>query len=256
MNALAGKVALVTGGNGGIGFGMADALAAAGADVVIWGTNPDKTADAEQRLHAHGGRVLAQLVDVADEQAVIGAMASAAEVMGRLDFVAANSGRGARAASFDEMSTESWHRVMALNLDGAFWTLREAARHMVERAKAGDPGGSLVAISSTSVIHGAPANQAYGASKGALLPMVKGIAVEYGRYDIRANAILPGWTRSEMTVPLQAWDKFNEKAIGRVPVRRWGEPEDFGGIAVYLASDASRFHTGDAIVIDGGYTVF
>lgn len=253
---LTGKVALVTGGNGGIGLGMADALAAAGADVVIWGTNPEKTAAAEAKLAGHGRRVSSAIVDVADEAAVVDAMAQAAAEMGRLDFVAANSGRGARSPSFDAMTTESWRHVMSLNLDGAFWTLREAAKHMIERAKAGDPGGSLVAISSTSTIHGAPANQAYGASKGALLPLIKGIAVEYGKYDIRANAILPGWTRSEMTAPLQAWDKFNDKAIGRVPVRRWGEPEDFGGIAVYLASDASRFHTGDAIVIDGGYTVF
>ncbi|WP_338468360.1 SDR family oxidoreductase [Novosphingobium sp. ZN18A2] len=253
---LGGKVALVTGGNGGIGLGMAEALAAAGADVMIWGTNREKTKAAEKQLRSHGGRVESAIVDVADESAVVDAMGSAAEAMGRLDFVAANSGRGARSPSFHEMTTESWHHVMALNLDGAFWTLREAAKHMVARAEAGDRGGSLVAISSTSVIHGAPANEAYGASKGALIPMVKGIAVEYGKHDIRANAILPGWTRSEMTAPLQAWDKFNEKAIGRVPVRRWGEPEDFGGIAVYLASDASRFHTGDTFVIDGGYTVF
>ena len=97
---------------------------------------------------------------------------------------------------------------------------------------------------------------AYGASKGALLPLTKALAVEYGKHGIRANAILPGWTRSDMTAPLQAWDTFDAKAIGRVPLRRWGEPEDFGGIAVYLASDASRFHTGDTLVIDGGYTVF
>ncbi|MDE2562710.1 MAG: SDR family oxidoreductase [Sphingomonadales bacterium] len=253
---LGGKVALVTGGNGGIGLGMADALAAAGADVAIWGTNPDKTAAAAAKLREHGGRVHTAIVDVASESAVVDAMGATAEAMGRLDFVAANSGRGARSPSFHEMTTETWHHVMALNLDGAFWTLREAAKNMVARAQAGDPGGSLLAVSSTSAIHGAPANQAYGASKGALLPMVKGIAVEYGKYDIRANAILPGWTRSEMTAPLQAWDKFNEKAIGRVPVRRWGEPEDFGGIAVYLASDASRFHTGDSFVIDGGYTIY
>jgi NAD(P)-dependent dehydrogenase (short-subunit alcohol dehydrogenase family) len=154
------------------------------------------------------------------------------------------------------MTTELWRTVMGVNLDGAFWTLREAAKHMAARSQAGDPGGSLLVISSTSAIHGAPRNQAYAASKGAVIPLMRGIAVEYGRYGIRANAVLPGWTRSDMTAPLQAWDTFNSKAIGRVPVRRWGEPEDFGGIAVYLASDASAFHTGDAIVIDGGYTVF
>lgn len=253
---LSGKVALVTGGNGGIGLGMARALAEAGADIVIWGSNPEKNDAALAILEATGRRVALATVDVADEAAVVAGVADAIGMMGRLDFVAANAGMGKRSESFDQMDTETWHSIMSVNLDGAFWTLREAARHMVERAKGGDRGGSLVVTSSTSAIHGAPANQGYAASKGAVIPLIRGIAVEYGKYDIRANAILPGWTRSDMTAPLQAWDKFNEKAIGRVPVRRWGEPEDFGGIAVYLASDASRFHTGDTIVIDGGYTIF
>ena len=90
----------------------------------------------------------------------------------------------------------------------------------------------------------------------AVIAMIRGIAVEYARYGVRANAILPGWIRTDMTATLVSWDKFNEKAIGRVPMRRWGEPEDFAGIAVYLASDASRYHTGDSFVIDGGYTIF
>jgi NAD(P)-dependent dehydrogenase (short-subunit alcohol dehydrogenase family) len=252
---LTGKVALITGGNGGIGLGMAEALAQAGADVVIWGTKPDKLASAQARLEATGRRVRAEAVDTANEQAIEAAMEAAIAEMGRLDFVAANAGRG-KTAPFHELDTETWHHVMALNLDGVFWTLRAACRHMAARAEAGDPGGSLLAVSSTSAIHGAPANQAYAASKGALLPLVKGIAVEYARHGVRANALLPGWTRSDMTAGLQQWDTFNTKAIGRVPMRRWGEPEDFGGVAVYLASDASRFHTGDALVIDGGYTIY
>jgi NAD(P)-dependent dehydrogenase (short-subunit alcohol dehydrogenase family) len=252
---LTGKVALVTGGNGGIGLGMAEGLAQAGAGVVVWGMNPDKNAAAKARLEAIGGKVLVERVDVSDEAAIVDHMASAIVQFGRLDFCAANAGTS-KGSKFTEFSTEAWRRVMQVNLDGVFWTLREAAKHMVARSEAGDPGGSLVAISSTSAIHGAPANQAYAASKGALIPLVRGIAVEYGKHNIRANAILPGWTRSDMTAGLQAWDTFNKKAIGRVPVRRWGEPEDFGGIAVYLASDASSFHTGDAIVVDGGYTVF
>jgi len=253
---LTGKVSLVTGGNGGIGLGMAEALAAAGSRVVIWGMNEGKNAEATARLEATGAEVLCERVDVGDEAAVVAGVARAVERFGRLDFVAANAGVGVTAPSFAETTTELWRKVMQVNLDGAFWTLREAAKHMAARSQTGDPGGSLLVISSTSAIHGAPRNQAYAASKGAVIPLVRGIAVEYGRYGIRANAVLPGWTRSDMTAPLQAWDTFNTKAIGRVPVRRWGEPEDFGGIAVYLASDASAFHTGDAIVIDGGYTVF
>ena len=254
---LTGKVALVTGGNGGIGLGMAEGLAQAGANVVIWGNNPEKNEKAEARLGGYGKRVKVQKVEVGDEAAVIAGIAEAIADMGRLDFVAANAGvGGGRVSSFDETPTENWRRVMQVNLDGVFWTFREACKHMRSRAEAGDPGGSLVVTSSTSAIHGAPRNQAYASTKGAVISMVRGIAVEYARYGVRANAILPGWIRSDMTAPLQAWDTFNEKAIGRVPMRRWGEPEDFAGVAVYLASDASKFHTADSFVIDGGYTVF
>ncbi|MFN3370720.1 MAG: SDR family NAD(P)-dependent oxidoreductase [Sphingomonadaceae bacterium] len=253
---LAGRVALITGGNGGIGLGMAEALAAAGADLVIWGMNPAKNEAARERLATYGRRLLVEKVDVVDEAAVVAGMARAVEAMGRLDFVAANAGIGRSAASFETMDSALWREVMAVNLDGVFWTLREACRYMKARAEAGDPGGSVVAMSSVSAIHGAPRNQAYAATKGAVVAMIRGIAVEYGRHGIRANAILPGWTRSDMTAPLQAWDTFNEKAIGRVPMRRWGEPEDFGGVAVYLASDASRFHSGDTFVIDGAYSIF
>jgi NAD(P)-dependent dehydrogenase (short-subunit alcohol dehydrogenase family) len=127
---------------------------------------------------------------------------------------------------------------------------------MVARAQAGDPGGSLVVTSSSSAIDGAPRNQAYASTKGGVIAMVKGIAVEYARYGIRANSLLPGWIKSDMTAPMVSWDKFNERVISRVPMRRWGEPDDFAGIAVYLAADASRFHTGDSFVIDGGYTIY
>src|SRR5262249_55743765 len=142
-----------------------------------------------------------------------------------------------------------------VNLEGAFWTLREAARHMVERAEKGDAGGSLVAVSSLSTHNGAPGNQAYAASKGALLSLVKGCAAEFARYGIRANAILPGWISTEMTASLTTNEKFNARVIPRVPARRWGQPEDFSGIAVYLTSDASSYHSGDMIVVDGGWAI-
>lgn len=252
---LSGKVALVTGGNGGIGLGMAEGLAAAGAKVAIWGQNPDKNAMAEETLKALGGDVLVQKIDVADEAAVIAGVAEVLARFGRIDFCAANAGIGG-GAPFHKQTTEGWRRIMTVNLDAVFWTLREAVKHMVERAEAGDPGGSLLLTSSTSAIHGAPANQAYGAAKTALLGMTRGLAVEYARHGIRANAILPGWIATDMTQRMQGWDKFEDKVIGRVPMRRWGERDDFSGIAVYLASDASRFHTGDSMTIDGGYTIY
>lgn len=252
---LTGKVALVTGANGGIGLGMAEGLAQAGAAVVVWGQNPEKNAAAEARLNSHGGKVMVRQVNVADEQAVVAGVAEALAEMGRLDFVVANAGIG-KGAAFTEMTTDNWRQVTTVNLDAVFWTFREASKHMVERAQAGDPGGGLLVTSSTSAIHGAPRNQAYASAKAAVQSMIRGLAVELARYGIRANAVLPGWIRSDMTAGAQANDKFNDKVISRVPMRRWGEPEDFAGLAVYLASDASRFHTGDSLVIDGGYTIF
>ncbi len=253
---LTGKVALVTGGNGGIGLGMAKGLAQAGAGVVVWGKNPDKNKAAEEALRPITKKLLVQAVDVGDERAVVSGVETAISEMGRLDFVAANAGVGGGGRAFVDQTTEGWRSVTNVNLDAVFWTFREACRHMVRRADAGDPGGSLLVTSSTSAIHGAPRNQAYAATKAGVSSMVRGIAVEHARHGVRANAVLPGWVRSDMTAGLQSWDKFNERAIGRVPLRRWGEPEDFAGIAVYFASDASSFHTGDSIVLDGGYTIY
>jgi len=252
---LAGKVALVTGGNGGIGLGMADAMAQAGADIVIWGTNVEKNAAAEKALKAHGVRVSARRVDVSQEAEVVEGMAAALKEMGRLDTVIANAGIGG-GAPFTEMTTELFHRVHAVNEDGAFWTFREGAKHMVERAKKGDAGGSLVVVASTAGIEGAARNAAYGASKGAVMSMVRALAVELARYGVRANSIAPGWIATDMTAGAQSSPVFAEKVVPRIPARRWGEPEDFGGIAVYLASNASAYHTGEVFVIDGGYTKF
>ena len=253
---LTGKVALVTGGNSGIGLGMADAMAQAGADVVIWGTNAEKNAAAEAQLKAHGVKVLTQKIDVSDEHAVTAGFAEAVARMGRVDTVIANAGVGGGAPSFSEFSTEQYRRVLSVNLDGVFFTFREACKHMVARATAGDPGGSLVVTSSLSAIDGAARNEAYASTKGAVISMIRAIAVEHARYGVRANAVLPGWIATDMTAGAQSSSAFAEKVIPRVPARRWGEPKDFGGIAVYLASDASSYHTGETFIIDGGYTKF
>jgi NAD(P)-dependent dehydrogenase (short-subunit alcohol dehydrogenase family) len=252
---LTGKVALVTGGNGGIGLGMAEALAQAGADVVVWGTNEEKNAAAGKVLAGYGKRVASRKVNVASEAEVVEGMEAAIALMGRVDCVIANAGISGRAPLL-EMTTDLFHKVHAVNEDGVFWTFREAARHMIARSKDGDPGGSLVAVASSAGLEGAAYNSAYGASKGAVLSLVRALAVELARHGIRANSIAPGWIATDMTERSQHDDKFNDRVIGRVPMRRWGEPEDFGGIAVYLASDASKFHTADTFVIDGGYLVF
>ncbi len=249
---LTGKVALVTGGNGGIGLGMAQAMAEAGANIVIWGTNTEKNDAAKSALSGLGVKVMASKVDVSQEQQVIDAFGQAVKEMGRVDTVIANAGIGFGSPSFMELKIETFRKVMGVNVEGAFFTLREAARHMVAR----EGGGSMVGVASLAAIEGAARNQAYGASKGALISMIKGISVELARYGVRANAILPGWIATDMTEASQASQKFNDNVIGRVPIRRWGQPEDFAGVAVYLASDASRYHTGDQFIIDGGYAIF
>lgn len=253
---LTGKVALVTGGNGGIGFGMAEALAQAGADIVVWGTNQDKNDDAIKKLKVHGGRVTAQKVNVAQEAEVVDAMGATIKEMGRVDTVIANAGIGGGAPSFSQMTIEIWRRVHAVNEEGVFFTLREACKHMIERAGKGDAGGSLIGVASLAGIEGAGRNEAYSATKGAVLAMVRSIAVEHARYGVRANSIAPGWIATDMTQGAQTSSTFTEKVISRVPMRRWGTPDDFGGIAVYLASDASKYHTGGTFIIDGGYVIF
>jgi len=249
---LTGKVALVTGGNSGIGLGMAEGLAKAGADLCIWGTNKDKNAAALTRLERHGVRAVALQCDVGDEQDVDRAFAEALRALGRVDVCFANAGVPPLAPSFAEMTSEEWRRVLRVNLDGAFYTFRAAVRHMLERGG----GGSLVATSSLSAMEGQARGQHYASTKGGVVSMVKAIAVEYARHGIRANAIVPGWIETGMTSPLFNVDRFRDKVLPRVPLRRWGTGSDFEGIAVYLASDTSAYHTGDVFIIDGGYAVF
>lgn len=155
-------------------------------------------------------------------------------------------------ASFLEMSVAEWDRVLRVNLNGAFHTFRAAARHMVER---GD-GGVLVGTASLAAIEAAPRSEHYAASKGGMISMVRALAVELARYHIRAHAILPGWIETDMTANAIENSKFHGNVMPRIPMRRWGTGADFGGIAVYLMSDAAAYHTGDSFVIDGGYSLF
>lgn len=251
---LSGKVALVTGGNGGIGLGMAQALCAAGAGVVIWGRDKDKLARAAEILTVHGTLVHAEAVDVAVEADVVAAVQDAVARFGRLDAVFANAGVGGR-TPFLDLDAAELHRILSVDLEGVVWTLREAARHMVTRAKAGDPGGSLVGVSSLSAVRGAPTLQAYAAAKAAVTAVIKGLAIEFGRYGVRANTILPGWTRTEMTSTSFDRPEVQEAILRRIPSRRWGQADDFGGLTVYLTSEASAYHTGQEFVVDGGYTI-
>lgn len=254
---LSGKVALVTGGNGGIGLGMAEAMARNGARVAIWGTNADKNHAAVERLAAHGVEADSWICDVTDRTEVFATTAAVLERFGRIDGCFANagvSGRGAR--SFLDIDPEEWRRVLSVNLDGVYHTYQAALTHMVERAKAGDPGGRLVAVSSLASLSGAARAEHYAASKGALNAMTYALSVEFARYGVTANAILPGWIATDMTENAIGDERFSGAVLPRIPARRWGEADDFGGIAAYLLSDASSYHSGQLIQIDGGYWRF
>ncbi|MFD1812122.1 SDR family NAD(P)-dependent oxidoreductase [Rhodococcus gannanensis] len=250
---LTGKRALLTGGSAGIGLGMARGLAKAGADVVLWGRGQERLDAAAADLAERGsGRVATRSVDVSDEDAVRAGVAAAAREFGGLDVVVVNAGVGAELAKFVESSTDAYRKVLATNLDGAYFTLREAGAELVRQGT----GGSVIVTSSLGALQGAARNQAYAMTKAGVLAMANGCAVEFAREGIRVNSVLPGWIATDMTGGLQEWQAFTDNVISRVPLGRWGTPEDFEGIAVYLASDASRFQTGTSTLIDGGYSVF
>jgi NAD(P)-dependent dehydrogenase (short-subunit alcohol dehydrogenase family) len=251
---LAGRTALVTGGNGGIGYGMARALLQAGATVAIWGSKEDKTRQAREALAADCGdaaRVHAFTCDVGDEAAVDATFAATVERAGRVHTCFANAGVSSKGMRLVDMPLDEFRRVQRINVEGVFLTLRAAARHM-----AAEGGGSLVATASTAAVEGAARNSHYGASKGAVTSFVRALAVELARDRIRVNSILPGWIETGMTERSFANERFAAHVMPRIPARRWGSIDDFGGIAVYLASDAAAYTTGEQFLIDGGYTKF
>jgi NAD(P)-dependent dehydrogenase (short-subunit alcohol dehydrogenase family) len=255
MGQLDGRVAVVTGGNGGIGLGLAEALLDAGATVDIWGRNEAKTAAAVERLApSRPERIAARQCDVSEETAVERAMNDTVAEHERVDVMIANAGVG-NFVPFVETSLDDWHRVTMTDFDGVFLCFREAAKHMQERHAAEGTGGALVAVSSISAVHGTPRHAAYAASKAGLLGLVRSAAVELARYGIRANALLPGWMDIETHPEMREDERFVDATTRRTPVRRWGTPADLSEAIVFLADPAISFHTGDTIVVDGGYTV-
>jgi NAD(P)-dependent dehydrogenase (short-subunit alcohol dehydrogenase family) len=248
-----GKTVIVTGGNAGIGLGFARGIARAGGDLVIWGRRKEANDKAVAELALLGTRVMAQEVDVADEARVIAAFAEAVAQMGRVDGVIANAGLMMNQGSFTNMTGEAWHALLAVNQHGAFYVAREAARHMRARAEAGDPGGSILFCASLSAVTGSIGMQHYNASKGAMASLARGIAVDMGKFGIRANTVCPGYTESETVIDQGPDSPLGAQVRERCPIPRFGTPEDFEGIGVYFMSDASRYHTGDLVKIDGGW---
>ena len=252
MPDLSEKVFIITGGNGGIGLGLAEGIAEAGGAVAIWARNEEKNTDAVRALQDIGGEAKSYICDVSNEEDVIRTLASTVKDFGRVDGLFANAGRGGTGTPLVDTSLEDWRKVMAVNLDGVFLCLREASKQLISQGS----GGSLVAVSSTSAIHGAAGNEAYGTAKTAVTGLVRALAVSLARFQIRVNCLLPGWTVTELASPAFENDHFREVTTKRTPARRWADPKEFRQVGAFLADPSQTFHTGQQVCVDGGYTIF
>jgi NAD(P)-dependent dehydrogenase (short-subunit alcohol dehydrogenase family) len=250
---LAGKVVVVTGGNRGIGLGLAAGVGKAGALVAIWARDTAAGKSARSELEARGIRSRFFECDVTREDEVIRAADSTLEALGPIDALFANAGISGERTRFVDLSLDEWRKVMAVNLEGAIISMREAARQMI---RLGRPG-ALIGVASTSAVHGTPGRLPYSASKAGITAVCRGLAVELARHRIRCNSLVPGWTRTDMLDrDSTRSERFVEVTTSRTPVRRWGTPEDFEGVAAFLADPEQAYHTGDSVVVDGGYTVY
>jgi 2-deoxy-D-gluconate 3-dehydrogenase len=246
---LKGRVAVVTGGNGGIGLGMARGLAAAGARVVVAARDQDKSRVAVAELSRLGPAALAIPVDVSDEASVTALVRASREQCGRIDILVNNAGTNIRKPAH-ELSLAEWHQVLDTNLTSAFLLAR--AVYPVMKAA----GGKIINVGSMMSIFGASFAPAYGASKGGMVQLTKSLATAWARDSIQVNAVLPGWIDTDLTRRArQEVPGLNDNVLRRTPAGRWGVIDDLAGVAVFLASPASDFITGAAIPVDGGYSI-
>jgi len=244
------RVAFITGGNGGIGLGMAKGFASSGAAVVIAGRNQTKAQSALSELHSLGAQAEFVELDVLTEASCYRAIQRAVERFGRLDILVNNAGTSVRKAP-EDLTTQDWHLVMDTNLTSAFLCSQAAYPHMLHSG-----GGKIINIGSMMSIFGMPFATAYAASKGGIVQMTKAMATAWAKDNIQVNAILPGWIDTDLTRDArQQIPDLHEKVAARTPAQRWGTPSDFEGIAIFLGSPASDFITGAAIPVDGGYSI-
>ncbi len=247
---LKGKVAVVTGGNGGIGLGMAQGIASLGATIVIAGRNEAKAADALKTLHAMGAEASFIVADVTKKAECVALIASAAAQYGRVDILVNNAGTSVRKPPQD-LTEEEWHHVLDTNLTSAFLCSQAAYPEML---KAG--GGKMINIGSMMSLFGTPFGTAYASSKGGIVQMTRAMATAWAKDNIQINAVLPGWIDTELTVGARAQVAGLQDSVEkRTPSGRWGTPHDMAGVAAFLASSASDFVTGTAIPVDGGFSI-
>jgi len=253
---LTGKVAVVTGGNSGLGLGFARGIAKQGGSVSIWGRSAEKNTAAKKELEGLGARIQALKIDVSSEDEVLGGYDALMKEFGRVDCVIANAGLPPpHSNSIFDLATKDYHAFLGVSMHGAFYTLREGARLMVKRAKEGEPGGSLVFCGSLSMFAGLAGKGHYAAAKAGIGAMVRSMAVEFGKYGIRANSIAPGYIKTGMTGEAAELSQVDKYFASLTPIPRPGYTADFEAVAAYLASDASSFHSGDTLVIDGAFLV-
>ena len=246
---LTGHVAVVTGGNGGIGLGMAKGLAAAGAALVLAARNAEKGEAAAAALAASGAKSVFIALDVADEGSCRGVIEATLARFGRLDILVNNAGTSVRKPP-ESYTAAEWQAVLDTNLTGALFCSQAAYPVMKEKG-----GGKIINIGSMYSIFGTSYGAAYAASKGGLVQLTKSLAIAWAKDNIQVNAVLPGWIDTELTQGARRHvPELHERVLIRTPAGRWGMPEDLAGIAVFLAAPASDFVTGAAIPVDGGYS--
>jgi NAD(P)-dependent dehydrogenase (short-subunit alcohol dehydrogenase family) len=247
---LSGHVALITGGNGGLGLSMAKGLTKAGASIAIWGRNAEKNAAAVAELGAMGGTAAAFECDVTDPASCATAFAATIERFGKIDSCFANAGGSGVRGPFHKLTTEDWTQSNDINVSSVIDTFKLAIAHWLERKAP----GKLIVTSSIAAVMGLPMATPYSATKAAVEGLIRGLAIEYARAGIQANAILPGFIETEMS--LDTPQAFQDGAKRRAASGEIGQLEDMEGIAVFLASKESRFMTGQSLILDGGHTIF
>ncbi len=247
---LKGRVAIVTGGNGGIGLGMARGLAQAGARIIVAARNPEKGRAAVRDLEGHGVEARFCAVNVADEASVAAMVRTAADAFGGIDILVNNAGTNIRKQP-QEYSLAEWQHLLNTNLTSAFLCSKAVYPHMKKAGR-----GKIINIGSMMSIFGASFVAPYAATKGGIVQLTRALASAWARDGIQVNAVLPGWIDTELTqAARQQVPGLHERVVARTPEGRWGVIDDFAGIAVFLASPASDFVTGTAIPVDGGYSI-